>query len=454
MIDRRHVWPHAAFTLLALSFLLFPGIGDTSTFDFGYIQLGATNKENGFNFPGGSYNGTNIVMTTEAIIGANAADFLTSTNYAGQTLPPGLNYFYSLSFVPQAAGFASAALTNFEAPSPPYGGSITGLRGTGIPTNRPASGPIVPELAPLEQAMTNFLVTHKFEAGTLALMYNSKLVFRQGYGWRDTNFITVIHPDNLFRLASVSKMLTASAIYKLVAAGAITTNTTIYSYLGIPPWGGVLGDNRMMNITVQNLLDHSGGWNQYTSPVGDPTFRTIQISTNMGLNYPAAPTNVISWMFSKPLDFTPGTTNVYANFGYMLLGRVIEKASGKSYMNYIQQDLLGNAGLANILGFTNVMQSHSRPRDLAPWEIWYADEPQFLPASAVDFPTNLTARYIDGGDYYESYDSFGGLSASAIGLCHYLLNYLEGYDVRLPGSTLSWSYTFDGSLPGASSILA
>jgi CubicO group peptidase (beta-lactamase class C family) len=137
----------------------------------------------------------------------------------------------------------------------------------------------------------------------------------------------------------------------------------------------------------------------------------------------------------------------------MLLGRVIEKASGKSYINYIQQDLLGSAGLASILGFTNVVQSRSRPRDLAPWEIWYADQPQFLPRSAVDFPTNSTARFIDGGEYYESYDSFGGLSAAAIGLCHYLLNYLEGYNLRLPGSTLSWDYIFYGSLPGASSVL-
>jgi CubicO group peptidase (beta-lactamase class C family) len=453
---RRNIWSQTLFIPLAFGVWLLFGMeaGHAETYDFGYIPVGASNKQNGFFFPGGSYNGTNVVMTTEMIAGINAADFSTSTNYAGQTLSPGLNYFYSLSFAPHATGFETAALTNFETPNPPFGAGITYLQGAGAPTNQPASGPIVPELAPLEQAMTNYLAVHQCEAGTLALMYNSKLVFRQGYGWRDTNFTTVIHPDNLFRLASVSKMLTASAIYKLVAAGIITTNTAIYSYLGIPPWGGVLGDNRITNITVQNLLDHSGGWNQYTSPVGDPVLRTIQISTNMGLNYPAAPTNVISWMFSKPLDFTPGTTNVYANFGYMLLGRVIEKAGGKSYINYIQQDLLGNAGLANPLGFTNVIQSHSRPRDLAPWEIWYADQPQPLPQSAVDFPANLTARYIDGGDYYESYDSFGGLSASAIGLCHYLLNYLEGYDARLPGSTFTWNASFFGSLPGATSVLA
>ena len=439
----------------ALVFCLWLGFGGdvraAQTYDFGFIPVGATNMVGGFSFAGGS----NLFMQSEIFIGPNAADFQTSTNYAGQFLLPGQNHLYSLSFIPQSAGFESAALTNYQTPDPPYGGGILYLQGVGTPASRPGCGPIVPELAPLESAMTNFLNTHNFSAGTLALMKDSKLVFRQGYGWRDTHFNSVIHPDNLFRLASVSKTLTASCIYKLVAAGNITTSTKIYDYLGILPWGGVLGDSRITNITVQHLLDHAGGWNQYkSSPPFDPMFRTIQVSTNLNLNYPAGPTNVISWMFSRPLDFAPGTSNVYCNLGYSILGRVIEKASGKSYLDYIQQVLLGNAGLTNILGFTNVVQSHSRPGDLAPWEIWYADVPQFLTRSAVDFPTNLNTRGIDGVDYYESFDSFGGLSASAIGLCHYLQNYLEGYSARAPGSSFTWNYLFYGSLPGASSVLS
>jgi len=448
---RRYLAPRALMFALCFSGWLMRGTayGGAQTYDFGFVPIGATNIVGGFNFAGG----TDLFMAIETIIGPNAADFQTSSNYAGQYLLPAQNHLYALSFTPQYSGFETAALTNFETPSPPNGGGILYLQGVGMPANRPGTGPVVPELALLESAMTNFLIAHNFDAGTLALMKDSKLVFRQGYGWRDAHFTTVIHPDNLFRLASVSKMLTASAIYKLVAAGKITPGTKIYDYLGIPPWGGTLGDSRITNITVQHLLDHAGGWNQSTSPVGDPMFRTIQVSTNLGLNYPAAATNVISWVFARPLDFAPGTTSAYCNLGYSLLGRVIEKAGGKSYLNYIQQDLLGNAGLANILGFTNVVQSHSRPGELAPWEIWYADQPQFLTRSAVDFPTNLLVRGIDGVDYFESYDSFGGLSASALGLCHYLLNYLEGYNARIPGAPLSWNYLFYGSLPGASSVL-
>ena len=101
------------------------------------------------------------------------------------------------------------------------------------------------------------------------------------------------------------------------------------------------GDARIPNITVQHLLDHQGGWDSAVSPVGDPVFDTIQVSTELGLNYPAQPTNVISWMFAKPLDFTPGSQSAYANFGYQILGRVIEKASGKSFVNYVMQDVFG-----------------------------------------------------------------------------------------------------------------
>ncbi len=445
--ETRH-WP-----VLVAALLLSICAGIAQPYDFGYVPIGTTNTLGGLYWNGGEWNGTQLVMTVENIIGPNAAQFSTTPNYAGQTLDYGQAYPYSVSFAPTNAAFATGTLSIFETPSPPFGAYSSGLQGSGIPPARPGTGPVVPELAPLEQAMTNYLVTHQFEAGTIALMHNSQLVLRQGYGWRSTNFTSVIHPDNLFRLASVSKMLTASAIQKLVNAGKITTSMPVYSYLGIAPWGGVLGDSRITNITVQNLLDHSGGWDRETSPVGDSVFSTIEISTQMGLNYPAAPTNVISWMFSKPLDFAPGSTNVYSNFGYQILGRVIEKASGKRYIDYIQQDLLANAGLTNALGFTNVIQARSRPADLAPWEIWYANQPQYLGSSAVDFPTNLLVRDVDGGVYMESFDSFGGMCASAIGLCHYLLNYWEGGDVRLPGENYGWSYIFYGSLPGTTTVL-
>jgi len=309
----------------------------------------------------------------------------------------------------------------------------------------PGSGPVVPELAGLEQAMTNYMASHGFEAGTLALMKNSKLVFRDGYGWLNTNKTSVIHPDNLFRLASVSKTITGCAIRKLMNAGAISSSTKVYSYLGIPPWNGNLGDTRITNITVQHLLDHQGGWTGGGSG-SEAVFQTVSISTAMGLTYPAAASNIISWMWSQPLQFTPGTSNVYSNFGYQILGRVVEKASGKPFINYLREDMFLPVGV------TNIIQSRSRPWERDPWEIWYADTG--TTRSAVDFPTNITVRYVDGGHYLESFDAFGGLSASATDLCRYMLNYWVGGDRRIPGSSYGWTYLFYGSLPGVTTVIS
>src|ERR1700733_8157433 len=129
MIVRRNHRSQTILTSLVFGFwwLLGMGAGGAQTYDFGYVPVGATNKANGFNFTGNAYDGTNMVMATETFIGPNAADFLTSSNYSGQTLPPGPFYFYSLSFIPQTIGFETAALTNFETPSPPFGAGITYL---------------------------------------------------------------------------------------------------------------------------------------------------------------------------------------------------------------------------------------------------------------------------------------------------------------------------------------
>lgn len=284
-----------------------------------------------------------------------------------------------------------------------------------------------------------------FEAGTIAVLKDDRLVLRQGYGWRNEGRTIRIHPDNLFRLASVSKTITGTAIQKLVGEGRLSLTTKVYALLGITPWRGVLGDSRIADITVQQLLDHKGGWDAGVSPFGDLVFRTISISEEMGLNHPANPTEVMSWAFSKPLDFTPGSRTVYSNFGYLVLGRVVEKVSGKSFAGYVQDDLLGPFGV------TSVIQSRSRPVDRAPAEIWYADSSRVR--SAVDFPTNITVRDVDGGLYYESFDSFGGLTASAGGLCGYMRNYWVAGVKRAANVNYAWNYVFYGSLPGTTTVI-
>jgi len=323
------------------------------------------------------------------------------------------------------------------------------------PTARqlPATGPFVEYLAPVDAIMRSTMTEHHTLSGTIALMIDGRLVLREGYGWSSADCTIVTHPDTLFRLASVSKTLTHSAIEKLIQAGAIKRDMLVYPYLKIAPWGGRLGDERIAQITVEQLLNHSGGWKGGGKP-NDWVFRTVEISKAMKLDHPAGPREVISWVFSKPLDFAPGKETAYSNFGYMLLGRVIERASGKSYTNYIQQDLLGPSAVNNTIGFKNVIQSRSRPRDLAPWETWYTYKRDHsrMP-SAVDYPKNITASFCTGGYYFESFDSFGGLTASAAGLSKYTQDYWVGGGRRDKRANYHWTYTFFGELPGAVTVI-
>ncbi len=173
----------------------------------------------------------------------------------------------------------------------------------------------------------------------------------------------------------------------------------------------------------------------------------------MQLDHPATARDVVRWQFSQPLDFTPGTTHEYCNFGYQLLGRVIERASGKSYVDYIRQDLLGLDLVKNPIGFDDLVQSRSRRQDRPDWEIWYKPDNDGLVDSAVDFPEAVKVPDTEGGCYWESYDSFGGLSASAVGLCKYMQKYWVGGVQRYPGQNYRWHYTFFGSLSGVASAI-
>src|ERR1022692_2379419 len=106
----------ASFALMILGTSFFVTAEIHAQVDFGYVPVGATNTFTGYYYDGGSWNGTNIVMTVEDFIGPNAPEFSVSPNYAGQTLYYGSQYYYSLSFAPTNAGFSSATLTNFETP--------------------------------------------------------------------------------------------------------------------------------------------------------------------------------------------------------------------------------------------------------------------------------------------------------------------------------------------------
>jgi N-acyl-D-amino-acid deacylase len=208
------------------------------------------------------------------------------------------------------------------------------------------------------------------KGGALAVVKDGHLVFARGYGWADVEGQQPVRPDSLFRWASISKTLTATAVMCLAESGKLDLDTPIFGILNqYSAYNGKIGDNRLAGITVRQVLHHTGGWDRMVS--GDPVTgdRTIDAANAAHTSFPPSRDTVIRYMLAQRLDFEPGSRFAYSNFGYMLLGRVIEKVSGQAYETFVRDAVLIPTGLARI------QQGGSTLAARLPGEVKYYDYP-------------------------------------------------------------------------------
>ena len=167
-------------------------------------------------------------------------------------------------------------------------------------------------------------------------MRNDSIHTSRCFGYANPITREIVTPAHRFRIASVSKPITAIAIFQLIEQDRLRLTDKIFgpgavlgtSY-GALPYGPHIG-----NITVRHLLEHtSGGW---PNDNNDPMFQQISLNHH----------DLISWTLDKvPLLFAPGTQYLYSNFGYCLLGRVIEAISGLSTCTTFSNSSLPRAAL-------------------------------------------------------------------------------------------------------------
>jgi formylglycine-generating enzyme required for sulfatase activity/CubicO group peptidase (beta-lactamase class C family) len=300
----------------------------------------------------------------------------------------------------------------------------------------PRSGPFVPELEPFDRAMTQFMRQRDIPAGALAVVRDGKVVLSRGYGWADRERTKPLPEDAPFRLASVTKMITAAAVRKLIRDGKVRRDTKVYDLLGLEPPPGQALDPRWKAVTVGHLLDHQGGWDVDKAGF-DPMFHSIEISAALGKPGPASAADVIRYMAGQPLQFDPGAKTVYSNFGYCLLGRVIEKVSGRSYIDYLRTAVLESAAAKGVaLGRT-------LPADRDPREPFYSDPNRVRNVMRPESKDKVPEP--DGGFCLEALDSHGGLTASAADVARFLTAFaLDGGPAADPPA----AGAIFGSLPG------
>ena len=224
------------------------------------------------------------------------------------------------------------------------------------------TGPEVPELSVLDETMHDFMVSRDVSAGSLAVTYKGRLVFARAYTWSNPDRPPT-EPISLFRIASLSKPITSAAVMKLVEDKKLSLDDKV---LDILPYGspeGQSSDPNLHKVTIRHLLQHLGGWDRGTA--FDPMFIDKRISKALHRPLPISQADIITFMNGQPLQHAPGTKYAYSNYGYCLLGRVIEQKTGASYEDYVKQAVLSPIGITDM----QIGSANSQCR--APGEVKY-----------------------------------------------------------------------------------
>ncbi|NYD51420.1 CubicO group peptidase (beta-lactamase class C family) [Actinomadura luteofluorescens] len=257
-------------------------------------------------------------------------------------------------------------------------------------------------LGGFDTAVKSLMQARNIPCGSLAVMRKGKLVLARGYTWSDDAALSV-QPTSLFRLASLSKAVTATAVTRLVQDGKLSLSARVTDLLTLTPPPGQSADPRLGQVTVRRLLQHLGGWDRDIS--GDPTYRDRTTAKLLGVPLPITREHMVQYGTGLKLDHDPGSTFAYSNYGYLLLGQIIAKAAGTSYEQYVQENVLAP------MGITRMRPGRSLAAGRAAGEVPYFSQ-RTGPSVFDEVGTTLPAPY--GTFNVENRTPMGGWLASAV----------------------------------------
>jgi CubicO group peptidase (beta-lactamase class C family) len=231
-------------------------------------------------------------------------------------------------------------------------GRLMGLAGAATTIARPATaeaagrtwrvtGQGLPGLGDFETVVMAFMEERGIACGSLAVACDGRLLLARGYTWSG-GAGPGVQPSSLFRTASVTKPITAAAVLRLIQDGRLRPADRAAAVLGLD----TTADPRLGDVTVLRLLQHLGGWDRDVS--GDPMFEDLAIASALGRRPPIAQDDIVRYASRRRLDHAPGTTFAYSNYGYLLLGRIIEKVTGLPYERYVREKVLAPAGIGRM----------------------------------------------------------------------------------------------------------
>lgn len=199
----------------------------------------------------------------------------------------------------------------------------------------------LPETEGIDKKVKAFMRKWQIKGASLAVMRNDSLVYAKGYGWADEAEGIAMEPSHILRMASVSKLITATGIMVLQDRDSLSIKDTVFGPSGIlndSLFNTVIKDKNYHKITIEHLLRHQGGFYR------DPLFSSLDVMKQMQLDNPPVKEDFYKLVLRNRLRFMPGDWEKYSNFGYLLLSEIIEKVSGKPYEQFIREEVLRPAG--------------------------------------------------------------------------------------------------------------
>jgi CubicO group peptidase (beta-lactamase class C family) len=217
-------------------------------------------------------------------------------------------------------------------------------------------------------------------SGAILIAHNGKIALDQAWGMADEANHTRNTVDTQFCIGSMNKMFTAVAILQLVGQGKLALDKPIATY-----WPDYPNRDLASHVTIRELLNHTGG----TGDIFTPEYEAHREETRTLADY-------VKLFGSRPVAFEPGSRMEYSNYGFILLGRVIELVSGEPYQKYVQEHIYEPAGM---------MRTDSRPEadHLSGRAIGYTPRQNGLVPNTDGMPWSGTSA---GGGYSTVRDLF------------------------------------------------
>jgi len=310
---------------------------------------------------------------------------------------------------------------------------------------QPGGSPSPQEAAAMEGVAAAFMQAHSVPGLSVAIARNGELVYDRGFGFADRVTGERVMPSHLFRIASVTKPITSVTVFSLIEQGRLYLEQNVFGQ------GGILGDDfgsppyrqYVAEIRLKHLLTHTGGgWQNDGS---DPMFRNPEMNHRQ----------LITWAIANvPLTHPPGQRYAYSNFGYCIVGRVIEKVTGRPYAEYVREAVLRRCGISEMRIAGNTLADRAE-REVAYYGVG-GETPYNMNVRRMDShggwlakPSDLVrfAIHVDG--FSASRDILAPESIREMTTATAAnLQYAKGWAVN--GANNWWHA---GSLPGATSIM-